>query len=190
MSGSSLETEVKFRAADLVALRTRLLEHGAIVTQSRHLERNTLFDDAENSLAARGMLLRLRSALETRLTLKAPAPADQQSGQHKARVEIEITVSDYAATYALLTTLGYTPGWRYEKYRESFRLEEAIVSLDHTPIGDFVEIEGPPDAIRQLSERLGFEWETRNLQTYRDLFSEAKMAGQTDMVFERETRTT
>lgn len=183
MGEHSIETEVKFRAANLVALRADLIARGAVVTQSRHLERNTLFDDAEHSLTARGMLLRLRDALDTQLTLKAPAPPDAQNGQHKARTEIETTVSDYEAAFAILTRLGYTPWWRYEKYRESFRIDEVTIALDHTPIGDFVEIEGPPDAIRPVAERLGFEWSARNLQTYRELFAEARLVDRSDMVF-------
>jgi len=183
VSEHGIETEVKFRAADLAALRADLIAQGAVITQSRHLERNTLFDDADRSLARRGMLLRLRDALDTQLTLKAPAPPNLQSSQHKARVEIEIAVSDYDATFAILTALGYSPAWRYEKYRESFRLDQVIVALDHTPIGDFVEIEGPPDAIRPVAERLGFDWTARNLQTYRELFNAAGLTDRTDMAF-------
>jgi len=183
MHKDSIETEVKFRAADLAALRADLIAQGAVITQSRHLERNTLFDDADRSLARRGMLLRLRDALDTQLTLKAPAPPDAQNSQHKARIEIETTVNDYDAAFAILTALGYAPWWRYEKYRESFRLDEVIIALDHTPIGDFVEIEGPPDAIRPVAERLGFDWTARNLQTYRELFNAAGLTDRTDMVF-------
>ena len=183
MSEHGIETEVKFRVADLAALRANLIAHGAIITQQRHLERNTLFDDAGRSLQRRGMLLRLRDALDTILTLKAPAPPQAQSTQHKARIEVETTVGDYDAAFAILTALGYAPSWRYEKYRESFRLDGATIALDHTPIGDFVEIEGAPDSIRPLAERLGFDWQDRNLQTYRELFLEAGPADRTDMVF-------
>jgi len=183
MSEHSIETEVKFRISDLAALRAALIAGGAIVTQSRHLERNTLFDDAGRSLTGRGILLRLRAALDTRLTLKAPAPPGAHSSEHKARIEIEMTVSDYDAAFAILTTLGYAPSWRYEKYREAFRLDNVTVTLDHTPIGDFVEIEGPPDALRPAAERLGLDWTTRNLQTYRELFLDAGLADRVDMVF-------
>lgn len=183
MSESGIESEVKFHINDLEKLRVELIARGAIVTQSRHLERNTLFDDAGHSLARRGMLLRLRSALDTVLTLKAPAPPGQHSTQHKKRIEIETTVGDFDAAFSILTRLGFAPAWRYEKYRESFRLDGVTVSLDHTPIGDFVEIEGPPESIRPAADRLGFEWASRNLQTYRDLFVQAAPPGKTDMTF-------
>jgi adenylate cyclase class 2 len=183
VSEHGIETEVKFRVADLAALRAGLIARSAVVTQQRHLERNTLFDDAAHSLQQRGMLLRLRDALDTVLTLKAPAPPQAQNTQHKIRIEVETTVGDYDAAFAILTALGYAPSWRYEKYRESFRLDDAAIALDHTPIGDFVEIEGAPDAIRPLAERLGFDWEDRNLQTYRELFLEAGPVDRIDMVF-------
>jgi adenylate cyclase class 2 len=183
MSEGAIETEVKFRVADVGVLRGDLIARGAILAQSRHLERNTVFDAAGGSLRRRGMLLRLRDALDTHLTLKTPVPGDRHTGQHKARVEHEIVVSDHDAAYAVLTALGFRPWWRYEKYRESFRLHQAIVSLDHTPIGDFVEIEAPPESIRPLAEQLGFDWSARILQTYRELFDESGPADRSDMVF-------
>ena len=179
-----VETEVKFRADDLSALRDRLIARGAAVTEPRHLERNTLFDDAERSLTRRGMLLRLRSALDTVITFKAPAPPESQDAQHKRRIEIETSVGDYAAAFAILTALGYTPTWRYEKYRESFRLNDVTVTLDHTPIGDFVEIEGQPDSIRPMAEQLGFSWPARSLKTYREWFAEVAGTDQGNMTFE------
>lgn len=183
MNERAIETEVKFRVVDVGVLRGDLIARGAILAQSRHLERNTVFDDSNGSLRRRGMLLRLRDALDTHLTLKAPVPGDQHDGQHKVRVEHEIVVSDHDAAHAILAALGFTPWWRYEKYRESFRLDQAIVSLDHTPIGDFVEIEAPPQAIRPLAEQLGFDWSARNLQTYHELFDASGLAAQADMVF-------
>ena len=179
----AVETEVKFHVVDLPALRADLSARGALATQPRHLERNALFDDRERSLTRRGMLLRLRDALDARLTFKAPAPPGQQNSQYKARVEIEIAVSDHEAAFTMLTALGYTAWWRYEKYRESFRLNDVTLSLDHTPIGDFVEIEGPPESIRPTAEQLGLDWAARSLQTYRELFLEAGLTDRTDMIF-------
>jgi len=184
MHKSSLETEVKFRVPDLDALRGSLMARGAILAQPRHLERNVLFDDSERSLHRRGMLLRLRDALGAHITLKAPAPSEQQSSQHKARVEHEITVDSYDTAFSILAALGYAPWWRYEKYRESFRLGDATIALDHTPIGDFVEIEAPPESIRLAAGQLGFDWSERSLQTYRELFDAAGQAAGADMTFD------
>jgi len=187
MSGElSLETEVKFRVADLDALRSQLIAHGAIPAQPRHLERNILFDDSQGSLRKRGMLLRLRDALGVHITLKAPAPPDQQSSQHKARVEHEIAVDSYDAALSILVALGYAPWWRYEKYRDAFRLGDATIALDHTPIGDFAEIEAPPESIRLTAGQLGFDWAERSLQTYRELFDAARFAraADDDMTFD------
>jgi len=183
VSERGIETEVKFRVRDLAAVRATLITTGAVVAQQRHLERNILFEDAEQSLRRRGLLLRLRDALDTVVTLKAPAPPQIQTTQHKSRVEHEIIVSDYDATLKILTMLGYTPAWRYEKYRESFHLDDVTIALDHTPIGDFVEIEGQPAAIRPMAEQLGFDWADRSLQTYRELFEAAGWTDRTDMAF-------
>jgi len=54
-------------------------------------------------------------------------------------------------------------GWfRYEKYRTTFRLPDSnawanglLIELDETPIGTFVELEGPAAAIDRAAEELG-----------------------------------
>lgn len=182
MTGHTVETEVKFRTTDLTALREVLLAQGAVVVQARHRERNVVFEDGARSLRPRQMVLRLRDALETVLTFKGPP--DPKNTQHRARPEYEVTVSDYDAMFRILTALGYAPDWQYEKYREALQWEEVVIALDHTPIGDFVEIEGQPEAIRPAAERLGFDWGTRNLHTYREMFDAVRSAGQVNMLFE------
>lgn len=181
----AIETEVKFHVADLAAIHDELIAQGALITQSRHLERNILFDDDQHTLEQRGAVLRLRSALDATLTLKSLSPSDAQNIEHKVRVEIESVVADFDAMFHILESLGFSPTWRYEKYRESLRLNDAIISLDHTPIGDFVEIEGPPASIRVTADRLSLAWEKRNLQSYRALFHEMASKDQANMVFEK-----
>lgn len=182
MSEDGIEVEVKFELQTLDALRAQLVELSAILTQSRHLERNILFDDENGSLITQGAVLRLRSALDNWITLKTRL--SQTGDQHKVRAELETRVEDFDAMQTILNALGYKEVWRYEKYRESFRVGDVIVSLDHTPIGNFVELEGPPDALRPLAERLGFDWTMRDLHSYRELFRARALPGQQHMVFD------
>ena len=46
---------------------------------------------------------------------------------------------------------------RYEKYRESWRLAEVRVDLRHTPMGDFLELEGPADSLAASARGLGLD---------------------------------
>jgi len=53
--------------------------------------------------------------------------------------------------------MGLEVRFRYEKYRASFRLSEAEVCCDETPIGAFLEIEGSPEEIARIAERLSLD---------------------------------
>ncbi len=141
------EIEIKLPAADLDAVRRRLRERGAALEKPRHEESNDLYDDSEGRLAAAGCALRVRRVPgEALLTFKGPPRFEQGV---KSREERETTVADAAVIGAILERLGFRRTFRYEKRREEWRLADCAVALDETPIGDFVEIEGDPAAIRR-----------------------------------------
>jgi adenylate cyclase class 2 len=100
------------------------------------------------------------------LTLKTPV---QGEFRHKVRNEDETTVGDAGATAQLLHNLGFTPYWRYQKYRTVYTLGDLAICLDETPIGCFVELEGPPEQIDAAAERLGFTPDQYVRETYRTL---------------------
>ena len=142
--------------------------------------------EAAGELAARGKLLRLRrDGVRTLLTYKAPVPGEHR---HKVREEHETEIADAEALVAILDGLGYSPVYRYQKYRTLFELEGVTVCLDETPIGCFVELEGQPEAIDRVAARLGFAEQDYIRLTYRDLQErEAAESGRGetgDMVFE------
>jgi adenylate cyclase class 2 len=76
---------------------------------------------------------------------------------------------------------------RYEKQRESWMLGETRVDLDHTPMGDFVELEGPTDSLEATAHRLGLDPERAVAQSYiglwRDFRRQHPELGR-DMVFD------
>ncbi len=138
-----IETEIKLRLRDGVDhAKAHLQQLGFVATGPRQLESNQTFDLASGELRRGDRLLRLRSAGgKWRLTYKGPANRDG----HKTREEIETDISDGAACGEILAALGYKPAFAYEKYRTTFAApgEDGIVTLDETPIGDFLELEGP-----------------------------------------------
>ena len=175
-----LETELKYLGPDLEAVRQRLREVGAELETAREHEVNVVFDDDQEGLRASGRLLRLRNGRE--LTVKLPV----QSGRFKARQEITVMVEE--GVEALLDGHGLRPRWRYEKYRETWRLDGMIVTLDETPgVGPVVEVEGEPDGIDPVALKLGLDRLETSAENYRTLFE--KWCAQngrstTDMTFE------
>jgi adenylate cyclase, class 2 len=138
-----------------------------------------LLDTAEGRLQAAGTTLRVRAdGARAFLTFKGPV----LPGPFKARQEIETEADNADALLALLAALGYTPAFRYEKYREEYATDGAVVAIDETPIGTFVELEGEPAAIHGLAARLGFGTADYLTASYRALFIASGIPGP-DMLF-------
>lgn len=163
------EVEIKLPAPDLDAVRVRLRENDARLVSPSHFEGNELYDDAEASIAKRGCVLRLRSTPGGAvLTFKGPA---QFAGGVKTREERETAVADPGELDRILAGLGYQPRFRYEKRREEWAFDRWVVALDETPIGNFVEVEGDPTAIRAVLPRLGLDPADALPYSYADLYA-------------------
>ena len=161
------EVEIKFRIKNLPAL-TRTLKHAGFkrLTRSTH-EMNSLYDLPGQKVRKRGEMLRLREYGGTwTLTHKAKGTA----GRHKVRVELETRVENGEQMDAILRALGFTPTFRYEKYRAQWSDGKGHVVLDETPIGNFGEIEGPPRWIDRTARALGIGRSDYITQTYAPMF--------------------
>jgi len=179
--GEPTETEVKLAVASLEAVREALARVGAVLIRPRHLEDNVLFDDPRGSLQGAGAVLRLRRTPQKHvLTYKGPRRIEDGI---KVREEQETVVEEPAAVAAILARLGYQRFFRYEKYRECWSHREQEIELDETPIGSFIEIEGDPDGIREVTADLGHDPSEYLSESYVGLFF--GRGGQGDMVFDR-----
>ena len=165
------EIEIKFRIADEQALNRSLKRAGfRQITRSTH-EMNTLYDLPGQKLRKRGELLRLRQyGKEWILTHKAKGTA----GRHKVRVERETRVQNGKQMDEILRAVGFTPTFRYEKYRAEWSDGKGHVVVDKTPIGDLGEIEGPARWIDRTARALGIKHSDYVTQTYAELFFEWK----------------
>ncbi len=161
------EIEAKFYVSDLVAVEHRLQQAGARCLHARTHEINLRFDTPDGELRRQGRVLRLRRDRQAWLTYKAGRKIED--GLHR-REEIEFQVSDFDAAHRFLEALGYEVQFIYEKYRTVYLLDAAEIMLDELPYGNFVEIEGPPEAVRQLAVRLHLAWETAIPLSYHALF--------------------
>lgn len=163
-----LEIEIKFLLSNIADLRNRLFAAGA-VTGGRYFEINTRFDDAENSLLRSRSLLRLRKDRRSTMTFKSPPLKPDRD--FKIHRELEIEISDVDIGGSILNALGFHPVQVYEKWRETFTLENTVFCIDELPFGTFVEIEGDKSRITEWAARLEFEWRDRILSNYLSLFA-------------------
>jgi adenylate cyclase, class 2 len=155
MTHSGRETEIKLALADVKTGRGLLRRAGFRVTRRRVFERNHMFDTPEWALRKSGALLRLRQAGSVAtLTYKGPAAVSR----YKSREEVETRVPDAAAMATIFERLGFRPIFRYEKYRTEYGHPDrgGVATLDETPIGVFMELEGTPRWIDHAARQLGF----------------------------------
>jgi adenylate cyclase class 2 len=118
-----------------------------------------------------------------------------ESGRHKVREEIEVEVAEAGNLTRILEGLGMRGWFRYEKYRTTFKLpatarwaEGLLIELDETPIGTYVELEGPAEAIDRAARELGFSPRDYVLKNYLALYVEQcrrKNEEPSDMVFSK-----
>jgi adenylate cyclase class 2 len=151
-----VETEIKLRVADAGAGLERIARVGALPKTDRLFEANMVYDTPTCDIRGRGELLRLREVGDRCvLTWKGPGTA---ASRHKSREETEVLISDARAFDVILQRLGFQPMFRYEKYRTEFALpdESGVITLDETPIGCFLELEGAPPWIDATAARMGF----------------------------------
>jgi adenylate cyclase class 2 len=178
-----LEREIKLRFGSADEARERILALGATPLLGRRLQEDCLFDTDDERLRRQRSTLRVRSeGGKALLTFEGPAiPA-----AIKIREEYETVVSDGAVLQTILEELGLHVWFRYEKYREEFTADDAVIAVDETPVGVFVEIEGGEDAIHQIASDLGKRPEDYITDSYRLLFLQHRDAnglGGHDMVF-------
>ena len=95
--------------------------------------------------------------------------------------EVELAAADADALEAILRGAGFRPVFRYQKYRETYRLGEVEIVVDETPIGTFLEIEGPPPQIHATASALGMGPRDYVTASYAALFFAS--GGKGDMVF-------
>ena len=166
-----VEIEIKLRLADGAAgARALLGQRGYTAAGPRLLESDQLFD-REGELRQSDRILRLRSSGE-RWTLTYKGPAGRSP--HKSREELEVDFSSGPSLVSILEALGYQPSFRYEKFRTKFTApgEPGIVTIDETPIGDFLELEGPAYWIDETAVRLGYSTTDYLTVSYASLYRE------------------
>ena len=165
------EIEIKFALKDRNALVRKLEDIGAQRLYPETFEDNIVLD-RRGELRTRGALLRVRKFGRYAIaTFKGPTAFE---GGVKTREEVQTGVESFELAIQLFDSLGFKASFRYQKFREVWRVREVEVVLDRTPIGDYFEIEGALDVIRTVAEELGMNMDAGIRQSYADLYRQAR----------------
>jgi adenylate cyclase class 2 len=190
------EIEIKLRVPGIAALRSRLKHLRAREIAPRTYESNTLYDTPRHDLRRRGMLIRVRteqpaSSFGMRrpkqnaaalLTYKGPSStnsATKVGGNLKIRThfkikdEAEVAITGASELAGILRALGLHPTFRYEKFRTTYVLPGVRglkIELDETPVGTYLELEGPVAGIDRAAHFLGYTRNDYMTDTYGSLY--------------------
>ena len=175
--GSSLEIEVKLRVESLHEAHRRLAALPATLTDGRQFEDNDIFDLPDGRLAAARSLLRLRVVGSTGMvTFKSVVEGqDWDNVRAKVRAEVQTPVGAPEAMRGIFLKLGLSRVYRYQKYRSYYRWADPAsgatlsISLDETPIGIYLELEGDKNAIDIAAARMGWTPDDYIVDDYRAL---------------------
>jgi adenylate cyclase, class 2 len=184
------EIEVKLRIGNPVAIGKRLLALGYTKNVPRSLEENWTWDFPNQQLRKRGQLLRIRRfAGECLLTFKG---GPIESRHFKVREELETEVGHLPVIARIFELIGLKVVFRYEKFRTSYlqtlpgKGGHINVTLDETPIGNFLEIEASGQNISKVAKDLGYRRQDFIKESYGVLFERSELRKrQRNMVFPR-----
>jgi len=189
------ETEIKIRVEHVKAFERKLKKLGAKTVgagQGRVHEFNTIFDTPDGGLAKHGQLLRIRtetagrkgkagSAKRMVLTFKQPMVrgVSDEGARFKVREETETELTDSVALTKIFEGLGMRGWFSYEKFRTTWKLsakerwaKDLLIEVDETPVGTYVELEGPPEAIDRAAQAFGFARKDYLVKNYLTLYAE------------------
>ena len=159
------EVEIKIRVPEGVDPVGSMTAIGATLVHPRELEDNQLYDFPDFSLKTRGAMIRVR--IQRRGSVVTYKEGARVEAGAKVRDELEVALGSHDSEddplgagetmAAILLKLGMRPLFRYQKFRAVYRCSELLITIDETPIGTFLELEGPKISIDEVATRLGFK---------------------------------
>lgn len=162
------EIEARFLIKDLFRFVDSLDRVGANCIHNRYLEINELYDTPDQKLKKNFEMLRLRIDWKNKITYK-------RALTFNIRDEIEFEVSNMDSARNLIRALGYERYLLFEKFRSIYVWRGAIITIDETAIGCFVEIEDKSlELIEEKTDFLKLEWENQVRKSYYNCFLDLK----------------
>jgi adenylate cyclase class 2 len=165
------EIEIKLKVSNPRKMKRLIRELGFRLSRPRLREQNVLFDFRDRRLERAGCALRLRvTGGQNLVTFKGTA---NLSAGYKSRQEIETRVTNTPALRRILKQLQLREAFRYSKYRTTYTPPErpgASLVYDETPVGNYIELEGPRRWIDRVARQLGYTREDYVAASYVALY--------------------
>ena len=156
-----LEIELKMKVKDLSLIRERLLLHHATLLNKKH-ERDVYYNAPHRDFGQTDEAVRVRYTND-HAVVTYKGPKIKKFGL-KAREELNFAVECGKTFETMLDRLGFTKTLEVNKWRETYKLGTASVSLDIVDgLGTFAEIEvmtesesdNPTALIEKIAQEIG-----------------------------------
>lgn len=163
-----IEKEIKLKIDSSKKILQKIGKSGFHLFKKRYFEDNFLFDFENKKLLLNGCILRLRIIKGKGVLTFKESPVVQSIT--KVRTEVETHVDDPEAIFEIFEKLGLKVIFRYQKFRRIYKKGDLTLSLDETPIGNFLELEGSEEDIIMEARSLGFSVSEFIKESYMELF--------------------
>lgn len=172
-----MEIEVKAPLASFQSIRNKVKEiSGKRIFRGRQID--IYFQHPCKKFEETDETLRIRKVKDKAyLTYKGP----RLNSSLKARLEMEVTVSDFNLIGKILVRLGFKPVMKIKKFRETWLIDDMHINLDDVEeLGKFIEIEIiskeiEEEKILKTLEKLGIEKKKIIKETYFELKEKRKI---------------
>lgn len=153
------EIEVKIKIDSIEDIKKKLKTLGG-KEKERVFEDAEYFDFDDGRIKKNDQVIRLRNGV---LAYKGPA----RSSNMMDREEIEVKV-DEKKMKEIFLKIGLKPKKVIQKYRTRFLFDnrKGEVTVDETPIGNYIEIEGTEKFILDMTKKLGYTSKDHIVKTY------------------------
>lgn len=165
------EIELKFKVKNFKGVRSKLKKLDAKLVWCGQ-EQSYFFDTPQNTLKNNKKVLRIKKQDKITLTFKDKSANGDK--KYKIAYEHEIVIDDIKTAKEILKGLGFIQWFEYTKYREHWKLKDAVVELDTLENHYFVEIEASKKRINELAQLLGFDWSQSTSKNYLEILKEIK----------------
>lgn len=172
-----IEIELKFKIKDRRLIEEKLKNNFNFVQKA--FEVTEMYDNAQKDLFKIDARLRVREIIVLsdkkrfcELTYKKPLSREAI----KIEEEIKVVVDKYKELTVLLKRLGFVKVSSYERVRSTYHSGETEIVIDEFPFGDYLEIEGTEEAIKELAQQLGFKLNQNLTQSCDDIYAEIQQS--------------
>ena len=175
-----IEKELKFALGRDAAcsLKNNSKSFGGILMYRRTRECNTIYDDGAGSVQVQDARLCLQTGREYSISFER-ALSRRGVGQD---LVLETKVGSLANMKKILRRIGFRPVSNYARYRTTWQVGGAKVSLCEFSFGTFLECNGEISQITKLAQKLGFALNEAVSASYEELHRRFSLAKLTSII--------